>query len=417
MIVDSPLHHLSARRLLLSLMATGLAAVDGASAVRAALIAEPVGHPPWLCAIGKAAQSMTLGVCDALPGPPVGGLLITKHAHADPVQLKALGITTYIGGHPLPDAGSLSAGRALKAALARLPADTKLLMLISGGASSLVETPIEGIGLAQLQRVNRWLLASALPIGDMNLVRKSLSRIKAGGLLEIIGDRPIRALAISDVPGDAPDVIGSGLLVPEPMLAERVSRLELPGWLADWVARGLRERGIPPTTGPEIELVATLNTAKAAVTAAARRSGLGVQLHQDFIAGDAALCGRLLARTLIEGAPGLHVWGGETTVRLPDTPGRGGRNQHLALAAAIELDGQQDCLLLSVGTDGTDGPTEDAGALVDGNTLARAALAGFDAHAQLARANAGQVLEASGDLIRTGPTGTNVMDLILGLKR
>ncbi len=360
---------------------------------------------------------MALGACETLSEPPAGALLITKRAHADPVRLGAHGIVTLIGGHPLPDAGSLKAGQTLITTIARLPADAQLLFLISGGASSLVEVPTQGIGLAQLRRMNHWLLASGLPIGDMNLVRKSLSRIKAGGLLDVIAGRSVRALAISDVPGDATAVIGSGLLVPEPALAERVSRLELPGWLAQWVARGLRERGTqPPTTGPDIALVATLSKAKAAIVAQARRSALAVWEHPDFIEGDAAVRGAALAHTLIEGAPSLHVWGGETTVRLPDAPGRGGRNQHLALAAAIALAGREDCLLLSVGTDGTDGPTEDAGALVDGGTLARAALAGLDAHRHLRRADSAAFLEASGDLIRTGPTGTNVMDLILGLK-
>ena len=258
----------------------------------------------------------------------------------------------------------------------------------------------------------------------MNLVRKSVSRIKAGGLLGYLADRPVRQLAISDVPGDRPGVIGSGLLTPEPDLARRAGHLELPEWLADWVRRGLAERTnadkpVPATTpglSPAMELVATLASAKNAALEAARREGLPARLHATFIQGDAAQCGRTLARTLIDSAPGLQIWGGETTVRLPESPGRGGRNQHLALAAAVEMSGRDDCLLLSVGTDGTDGPTDDAGALVDGGTLDRARLAGIDALDCLNRADSGSLLEASGDLIDTGPTGTNVMDLILGLK-
>jgi glycerate 2-kinase len=156
--------------------------------------------------------------------------------------------------------------------------------------------------------------------------------------------------------------------------------------------------------------------AKSAAAAAGRRVGLRVQLHEHPVEGDAALAGRRLARALLDGPRGLHVWGGETTVRLPDSPGRGGRNQHLALAAAIELAGHPDVLLMSAGTDGTDGPTDDAGAIVDGFTLERAGDAGLDAAASLARADSGSLLEASGDLIRTGPTGTNVMDLILGYR-
>ena len=403
---------------LLELLAVALDAVDGARSVQRALSAHPITGPVWILAIGKAAESMTLGAIEVLGDDCRGGMLVTKPGHADPERWRGSGIEIHFGGHPLPDAGSLTAGERLPANLARLPAETPLLLLLSGGASALIEAPVSGIGLAELRAINAWLLGSGLPIGAMNRVRQSVSRLKAGGLLRYLGGRPVRQLAISDVPGDTPGVIGSGPLVPVPDLADQVGRLALPDWLADWVACGLAERAAPPEHGPEMELVATLSLAKAAVAAAAESRGWCVRLHPDPIEGDAADQGRALARTLIAGAPGLHVWGGETTVRLPEHPGHGGRNQHLALAAAIELAGRDDAWLLSVGTDGSDGPTEDAGALVDGGTLERAALGGFepDAHTCLARADSGRFLEASGDLIRTGPTGTNVMDLILGYK-
>ncbi|WP_242470984.1 glycerate kinase type-2 family protein [Thiocystis violacea] len=393
-----------------------LESVEGGRAVRRALAEHPIQGPVWLCAIGKAAESMTLGAVEALGDACVGGLLITKPGHTDPRRLRGTGLETLIGGHPVPDAGSLAAGARLLTAIERAPAEATLLFLVSGGASSLAEVPIAGLGLAELQRMNRWLLGSGLPIQAMNLIRKSVSRIKAGGLLSVLAERPVRLLAISDVPGDAVGVIGSGLLVAEPDLAERVGRLDLPDWLADWTRRGLAERGTGSGRGPVTELVATLAMAQSAVAAAAGSLGQPVWRHADLIQGDAADAGRRLARALLDGEPGLHIWGGETTVRLPKSPGRGGRNQHLALAAAIELAGHENVLLMSVGTDGTDGPTEDAGALVDGHSLERAELASLDALDGLARADAGRLLEASGDLIRTGPTGTNVMDLILGLK-
>ncbi|WP_296809361.1 MOFRL family protein, partial [Thiocapsa sp.] len=263
-------------------------------------------------------------------------------------------------------------------------------------------------------RMNQWLLGSGLPIDAVNRVRKSVSRIKGGGLLSALGERPSRALAISDVPGNEPGVIGSGLLVAEVGLVEGVAGLDLPKWLSDCVERGLAERGALPMLGPQIELVATLETAKSAAADAGRRAGLAVRIDTQPVEGDAALVGRHLARALLDGPPGLSITGGETTLCLPDAPGRGGRNQHLALAAAIELAGHADAVLLSAGTDGTDGPTDDAGALVDGATLERIRDAGLDADRGLRRADSGTLLEASGDLIRTGPTGTNVMDLILG---
>lgn len=392
-------------------------------AVRRALDADPIAGPVWLCAIGKAAESMALGAREALDNACLGGLLITKQGHLSRHRLAGSGIECMVGGHPIPTPDSLGAGARLSAALREAPPDATALFLISGGTSSLVEVAADGLGCDELRRMNHWLLASGLPIDAVNLVRKSVSRIKGGGLLTALAGRPVRLLAISDVPGDDPGVIGSGLLVPQMDLRARVTRLDLPGWLADWVARGLAQReregiaahGSGAVVAPPTELVATLTAAKTAVAAAAEQAGLPVRLHRTLIEGDATRCGHRLARALIEDDPGLHIWGGETTVRLPARAGRGGRNQQLALAAAIEIAGRGDCSLLSVGTDGTDGPTEDAGALVDGGTLERAARAGFDADTSLERADAGHLLEASGDLIRTGPTGTNVMDLILGL--
>ncbi|NCA71153.1 MAG: DUF4147 domain-containing protein [Sphingobacteriia bacterium] len=406
----------SPRQSLLQILAEALQTVDGRACVRRTLKSRPTRAPTWVCAIGKAAPAMLLGAHDALGPSWPGGLLITKPGHLEPGQLAGLGIEAHLGGHPLPTQDSLAAGLTLLRRVSELPADARLLFLLSGGASSLVEIPTDGLGLAELRRMNTWLLGSGLAIDSINLVRKAVSRIKGGGLLRAVADRPIRVLAISDVPDDDPAVIGSGLLVPEPDLQARLTALELPSWLADWVWRGLAERGAPAPVAPAIELVATLDDAKSAAAAAGRRAGLPVHLHAQPITGDAARAGRHLAESLLRGPPGLHVWGGETTVRLPSEPGRGGRNQHLALAAAIALAGHPGVLLLSSGTDGTDGPTQDAGALIDGSTLSRAADAGLDAAACLARADSGPLLEASGDLIRTGPTGTNVMDLILGLR-
>lgn len=416
------------RRLLLASYAAAIAAVDGSPVVRAALRARPLDAPAWICAIGKAAAAMTRGALDwmrengmhhhdaGIGESALGGLLITKSAGPDDDWLVRQGIEVRLAGHPVPDRRSLEAGRRLLDALAGLPSECPLLFLLSGGASSLVEAPAAGLGLDELRRLNAWLLASGLPIDAVNRVRKSVSRIKGGGLLSRLGARSVRVLAISDVPGDAVSVIGSGLLVPEPDLAARLAGLDLPDWLSAWVARGLADRGTDAITGPPIERVATLAEAKAAAARVGHDAGVPVHLHHACIVGEAAVVGRRLAAELMAGPAGLHVWGGETTVTLPEAPGRGGRNQHLALAAALALAGRADVALLAAGTDGSDGPTEDAGALVDGSTLERAADAGLDAADCLARADAGTLLEASGDLIRTGPTGTNVMDLILGYR-
>jgi len=404
------------RRLLAGFFAQALEAVRGQLVVRQALTARDIEGAVTLIAVGKAAQSMTEGAWEALGERIRGGLVISKPGHLIPDQLARLGLEGVVGGHPIPTDGSLDAGRRLQQVLDGRGEET-LLFLISGGASSLVEVPTAGLGLAELARINAWLLGSGLPIEAMNLVRKSVSRIKGGGLLTRLRGHDPRVLAISDVPGDDPGVIGSGLLAPEPRLASRLAALELPDWLRTWTERATVEHAGILEQGPVIELVATLDIAKETAAAAARNARLEVHPHREFLAGDADERGRALARHLLEGPAGLHIWGGETTVRLPERPGRGGRNQQLALSAAVVLAGRDDCCLLSGGTDGTDGPTDDAGGLVDGGTLYRAKQAGFDADAALAAADAGTLLAASGDLIHTGPTGTNVMDLVLGLKR
>jgi len=401
---------------LLEVFQAALRRVEGRRVVSAYLCALPPPTALSLVAIGKASGSMALGALDAWGMTIRDGLVIGKSGHLEKPALEARGLECLDGGHPFPDAASLRAGRRLLGWIENLPPRRELLFLISGGASSLVEVPVGGLGLAELEEASRWLLASGLDIARMNLVRKALSGIKAGGLLPHLGDRPARALLISDVPGNDPAVIGSGLLVPDPALAQAGS-LRLPPRLAGAVATGLRERAaVPADRTPPLQILACLDDAKAAAAQRARGLGYTVHTHRRFLEGDAGAAGAALVRTLTRQDPALHVWGGETTVRLPRRPGRGGRNQHLALAAAIAMRGHDDLLVLAAGTDGSDGPTAEAGALVDGRSLERAALVGLDGSDHLARADSGTLLEAAGDLIHTGPTGTNVMDLVLGLR-
>jgi hydroxypyruvate reductase len=407
--------HGSKRDSLLEIYQAALHAVNGRVAVAERLTRTPLEGAVRMVAVGKAAQSMAEGAWDRLNRQITQGLIISKPGHLDLSRCGERGWEAIEGGHPLPDSGSLSAGNRL---LEFLSDDdpTPLLFLISGGASSLVECPVDGVDEGLLVRANAWLLSSGLAISQMNLVRKGLSRIKGGGLLQWVAGRQIRALAISDVAGDDPATIGSGLLVPAPGLQAGLQQLSLPEWLEGPLQRGLDQRADMPQQGPEIELVANLGLAKLAAAERASAIGIPVRVIPDFIAGDAAEEGWRLAAELLRGGPGVTIWGGETTVRLPETPGRGGRNQHLALAAAQGLAGSEGVWLLAAGTDGTDGPTEDAGALVDGATIHRAETEGMDVAQNLRRADAGSLLEATGDLITTGPTGTNVMDLMIGLK-
>lgn len=242
----------------------------------------------------------------------------------------------------------------------------------------------------------------------MNRVRKGLSRIKGGRLATYLGNRPASALMVSDVPGDDPAVIGSGALVastPGP----------LPAGLPEWLSEQLRSP--PDRVAPiPVRIVACLEDAKQAAARRSRELGYTVKVDSHFLDGEAELTGQQLAVRLIDSPVGLTIYGGETTVQLPANPGRGGRNQALALAAAMVLKGRDDVFLAALGTDGTDGPTGDAGALVDGGTVSRGELQGHDATDCLRQANSGYFLQASGDLITTGATGTNVMDLVLALK-
>lgn len=402
------------RELVVDLFHAALAQAHGGTLTARWLADHPLPGPVWSVAVGKAAAAMAQGAVQALDGELGRGLLVTKHGY-----LPAGGCTPFAAreaGHPVPDADSLAAGAELLRFVGEAPASVHWLFLISGGTSSLVEALPGGQGLADLQRAQRWLLGSGLDIAAVNRVRKALSLIKGGRLAARLAGGGATVLLLSDVAGDDPAVIGSGPLFPDP--GGPPERLAIPDWLARQV------RAAPPAPAPGDPVFAGIahvvvgSLADACRGAADRGRELGLTVHRgpDRLAGDAAAAGERLARTLRDGPDGLWVWGGETTVRLPERPGTGGRAQHLALAAARVLEGRDDLCLLSAGTDGTDGPTPAAGAVVDAGTLARGRGAGLDPAACLARADSGRFLTASGDLLTTGPTGTNVNDLVIALK-
>ena len=401
----------SHRRLLLDIFLDSVAAVDGRRRVYDHLTRHPLDPPVHVIAIGKAATRMALGAHEALGGAIVSGLVITKHGHAEPLPWPVRE-----AGHPWPDEASLAAGGELLGFVDGLHHQAQVLLLLSGGASALVEALPAGVTLSDLRAVNDWLLGSGRDIVRCNRVRKRLSLIKGGRLARRLAPRRVTCLAISDVPGDDPRVIGSGLLTPDDtVLTEPID--DAPRPLQELLARA---PALPAVGDAEFghvsyAIIARSSDAIAAAVAAARRRGVSAQAMPTYLQGEATAAGVALAQALLKSpAPRLLVWGGETTVTLPPSPGRGGRNQSLALAAATLLAGHGKVYLLAAGTDGSDGPTEDAGALVDGGTIARGRDAGLDAQACLGRADAGSFLAASGDLIQTGPTGTNVMDLVMG---
>jgi hydroxypyruvate reductase len=407
-------NRLDRRTQLLQIYQAALRAVAGDHAVASWLQANPLEGEWAVAAVGKAAAAMARGAAQGLGQQLRQGLVITKPGHGDPA-LDPARFLQIESAHPVPDAASLAAGEALLRFLDELPEDVPLLFLVSGGASALVEVLPEGMDVDGLAELNRWLLGSGLPIGQMNAIRKRLSRIKGGRLAPYLKGRRCVQLLISDVPGDAPAVIGSGMLVAD-IGTTLPDAQRLPSWLGALLqsAEPAPSADAPFFRSIETYIIAGNEQARRAAAARAGELGVVVHDHPAHFQGDAARLAERFCDELLGGAPGIHLWGGESSVRLPAEPGRGGRNQHLALAAARHLAGRDNVLLLAAGTDGSDGPTGDAGTLVDGGTVSRGEEEGISAAEALARCDAGSFLEASGDLIETGPTGTNVMDLVIG---
>lgn len=404
---------------LLSIYHAALKAVHGRRCVAEWLQQHPQGDSCHVVAIGKAAAAMSAGALDVLAGQIERMLVITRHGYGDAVLSQDGRVHQLESGHPVPDQASLDAGQAMLDFIASTPSSSPLLFLISGGTSALVEVLPDGVTLSDLQRVNDWLLGSGLPIQQMNAVRCALSSIKGGRLATYLQGRPTQVLLISDVAEDDPAIIGSGLL-----FANDGSGLEgiqgLPAWLVGLLA-GVKSAAPESLSlqGPIIphHIIASADSARQAAVSQAQQLGYYVVEHRQRITGDIYVVANQLAGTLAAGELVLHVWSGETTVILPENPGNGGRCQSLALAFVLQQQRRNlhEWLFLAAGSDGSDGSGETAGALVDGQTCSRLLAAGVDAQQCLARADAGSCLQLSQDLIVTGPSGTNVMDIMMAL--
>lgn len=397
---------------LLAAFQSALEAVGGRARVAAWLQQHPC-NATHVVAIGKAAAAMVAGAVDTLGDQISAALVITKSGHGAEIDPTDPRLTCIEGAHPIADERSLKAGQALWAFFAQAPQDAEFLVCISGGASALVEVLAAGLDADFLSRCNAWLLASGLAIDDLNRIRKRISRIKAGRLAARVQGRALTCLMISDVPGDEPGTIGSGLLVEHQPCDLDVGHLRLPGWLAEVTAQA------PELAAPEafrsirLDVVARPRDACAAAARRLRRMGYKVLVHDQVLQGDALAAGPRLVAASRDQSAMVQVQSSETTVVLPEHPGQGGRCQALALAAAEHMRTDELQVLLAAGTDGTDGPGDVAGALVDCTSVPRGQAAGLDPDRCLREADAGRFLQATGDLLRTGPTGTNVMDLIL----
>ncbi len=388
-----------------------------------ALADGPLGHRVWVVAIGKAAVGMAQGALDALARgarSAAGGIVIGPR-DAEP---RSLPIPWFPGDHPLPDGDSCRAADALGETIARVAAGDEVWILLSGGTTSLVGAPVAGIPLAALREVFRAISRAGLNIEDANVLRRRFLRWGGGRLGAALSHSRVQVLAISDVPGDDPATIGSGPCMPDPLTDRDIaSRFErhglldrLPAEVVEWLDRpGGNDAPAPPgiEAPPHRIILRNADALQAAAHEARRRNYFADVLGS--IGGEASEAGARIGARLRSASPGsCLLWGGESTVTLGGTPGRGGRSQELALAAAMEIAGTT-ATLLAAGTDGRDGPTDAAGAIVDGDTMERLRAASTDVAAALARHDVYPVLNRIGALFRPGPTGTNVMDVVIGL--
>lgn len=415
----------------LACLLAGIRSVDPRSLVSDFLKdREELAGSVSLVGIGKAAGDMAAGAVAVLGSRVSGGILVAPEGVAiDAIE----GVEVYRGGHPIPNDRGVAGAHAIYDLASAAEAGETLICLISGGGSALMTLPPEGITLEEVQQTTDLLLRAGATIQELNAVRKHLDRLKGGRLARKAVPARVIALVLSDVIGDPLDVIASGPLSPDPStFAQAVDVLKtrsvwekLPSAVRVHLEKGVAgdveespKPGDPAFETVEVHLVGNNSIAAAAVRKEAESRGYATRLLTTSLSGESTEVGRVLGAMGREmrrsgepvGVPGCLVAAGETTVTVRGE-GRGGRNQELALSAAFEIAGDAGIVIGSVGTDGIDGPTDAAGAIVDGTTLDRANAMNLDAKEALARNDSYPVLTALGDIVLTGPTGTNVMDL------
>ena len=402
------------RSLLRGLFEAAVAAADPAKVVPSHLPSPPLGRTLVLAA-GKAAASMARAVEQRWPND-IEGIAVTRYGHG--VDCRRIEVIE--AGHPLPDAAGQDAASRFLAAAAGLGRDDLLLFLLSGGASALLVEPQPGLNLDDKRAINRALLEAGAPIGEMNCLRKHLSAVKGGRLAAAAAPARVVTLAISDVPGDDPAVIGSGPTSADPTSCD--DALAIAGRydiaLAE-VARTALEQGRWETVKPgdpclaraEHVIVARSADALAAVEARARTMGLDVVSLGANLQGEARDLGAAHAELARRHAPGVLISGGETTVATNAPRGTGGPNLEYLLALALALDGAPNVHAIACDTDGIDGSADAAGAFIGPDTLARARTARIDPQDMLARHDSYELFRQLGDLVVTGPTRTNVNDV------
>ena len=378
-----------------------IAAVQPDAAVRRALEGNPFqGGRVVLVAVGKAAWSMARAACDCVGGRLDGGIIITKHGHA---QGPIGSLLIREAGHPVPDQDTFSATEEALALTDGLTAEDTVLFLLSGGGSALFEAPL--VPQEELQSITQSLLASGADIVEMNTIRKRLSAVKGGRFAQHCAPAKVFSIVLSDIIGDPLDMIASGPAYPDSSTCADARRIaEQYGLRLSPEASQCLERETPKVLdNVETLITGSVRELCAAASAACRELGYEPVLLTDSLDCEAREAGAFLA-------------GGETVVHLTGS-GLGGRNQELALSAAAGIAGLEDTAVFSLGSDGTDGPTDAAGGFVDGGTKERLARQGVRIFEVLKNNDAYHALAACGGLLHTGATGTNVNDVAVLLIR
>jgi glycerate 2-kinase len=417
-----------------------LAAADPARVVRDGLLEREVvlelgrDRPHWIIALGKAAPAMAgaaVAHCKAATLTVAGGIVIGADASPSPHPV----IESLVGDHPVPGARSAHAAERLAALIERVGREDIVLLLLSGGTSSLVGAPISGVRPEDLAALHSLLLGAGVPINRINAVRKRFSQWGAGRLAAALDCARVVPILLADVPNEDPAMIGSGPVSPDQLEARHVERILRDAGIAVQVPLSVAstigamragmmaetpKAGHPAFSRVEEPYVVGNSAALEAVGAAAHRAGYApVLLSNTTLQGDATAAGRAIAYSLARASRGsCLVWGGETTVRLPSDHGLGGRCQQLALAAAEVLDdlNARGSWLLAAGTDGRDGPADAAGALVSAETWRTSERSGGAPTRSLRRCDAFAALDAAAAILPARRTGTNVMDIVVAVR-
>ena len=381
----------------------------------------------YLVAVGKAAFSMANAATKILGETLTAGIVVSKSAFHDDIDSR---LHFLRASHPIPDMRSLAAGEKILELLAKTTADDLVLFLISGGGSALMTVPEKGISLADMEQLTSLLLGCGARIDEINTLRRALDRVKGGGLARAAYPAQTISLILSDVVNSPLEAIASGPTVPNPTTRRDalaiLEKYDLISKTPQAIIGFLKEEaisllGINAQEGNPVIIGSNLISAEAAKIQA-EKEGFNAEVLTTLLQGEAVEVGRNLGKMLRErdftqyairnfSSPFCLIFGGETTVTLNGASGRGGRNQELALAAVEELADLPNVMLITLATDGEDGPTDAAGAVVTGETLSRAKKLGLDVESHLRSHDAYPFFDALGDLFKIGATGTNVNDL------